>query len=219
MSIIEMKGDIKRLQDTVYQVLIRTFDQETESEYICQNYNWMIFGKIENQCLMEPDQETNIASSSEDEEITCMKDDIKRLQDTIYHVLASVFRETESKHFYSNYNWMIFGKIENQYMLDLAEETIISSDSSESDEIVCMKDDINRLQDTVYQLLGVIFQGSDSDYIFENYNWMKCGKRYNKGWLKDNGEPMNYDSDDDEYEEAHYFEYKYLKHNLPERKI
>jgi hypothetical protein len=72
-----------------------------------------------------------------------------------------------------------------------------------------VKGDVDRIQDTIYQLLGVIFdQETESAEIFRNHNYMMHGIHYEKGWLKPDGTPypveepeaeeMTSDTDEDE---------------------
>jgi len=44
-EISRMKDDITRLQDTIYQILRKAFNNETEKEAINANFNWMKLGK------------------------------------------------------------------------------------------------------------------------------------------------------------------------------
>jgi len=180
-----MKGDIHRLLETakdMFQYLSgeNVFDEETG-------------------ILIS----TLLAEQSISEEFSRMKDDIRRLQNIFDHLLVNVFDpETEMEYVYSNYNWMMFGETNKDRRLHQNQEPAICQE----EEISRMKDHIVWLQDTVYQLLGVVFdQGTQSEKIYASFNWMKYAKKYSKGWLKHNGEP---DSDEEE-EETHYFEYKY----------
>jgi uncharacterized protein YdcH (DUF465 family) len=193
-----MKGDIHRLLETaedMFQFLSRenVFDEETGLSIS----TWL-----------EETPEPNNSS-----EFSRMKGDILRLRDILYHLLVNVFDpETEMEYVNLNYNWMMFGETKKDRMLQHEpqnQETAISQE----EEISRMKDHIVWLQDTVYQLLGVVFdQGTQSEYIYASYNWMKYGKEYSKGWLNHNGEP---DSDEEEdEEETHYFEYKYHMNNI-----
>jgi hypothetical protein len=185
-----MKGDIHRLLETaedMFQYLSgeNVFDEET---------GIIISTLLEEQSISE--------------EFSRMKDDIRRLQNIFDHLLVNVFDpETEMEYVYSNYNWMMFGETNKDRRLQQNQEPAISQE----EEISRMKDHIVWLQDTVYQLLGVVFdQGTQSENIYASYNWMKYGKEYSKGWLKHNGEP---DSDEEE-EETHYFEYKYHMNDI-----
>jgi len=189
-----MKGDIHRLLETaedMFQYLLGqdVFDEET--------------GITISKLLEEP-QEPNIS-----EESSRMKGDIRRLRDILYHLLVNVFDpETDMEYVYINYNWMMFGEMNKDRMLQQNQETAISQE----EEILRMKDHIVWLQDTVYQLLGVVFdQTTQSEYIYASFNWMKYGKEYSKGWLNHNGEPDsdNEEEEEEEEEETHYFEYKY----------
>jgi hypothetical protein len=172
-----MKGDIHRLLETakdMFQYLSgeNVFDEET---------GILISTLLEEQSISE--------------EFSRMKDDIRRLQNIFDHLLVNVFDpETEMEYVYSNYNWMMFGETNKDRRLQQNQEPAISQE----EEISRMKDHIVWLQDTVYQLLGVVFdQGTQSEKIYASFNWMKYGKKYSKGWLKHNGEP---DSDDPEKE-------------------
>jgi hypothetical protein len=183
-----MKGDIHRLLETaedMFQYLSgeNVFDEET--------------GIIISTLLEEP---------SISEEFSRMKDDIRRLRNIFDHLLVNVFDpETEMEYVCLNYNWMMFGETNKDRRLQQNQEPAICQE----DEISRMKDHIVWLQDTVYQLLGVVFdQTTQSEYIYASYNWMKYGKEYSKGWLNHNGEP---DSDE---EETHYFEYKYHMNDI-----
>ena len=57
--------------------------------------------------------------------------------------------------------------------------------TSQAEEMTRMKDDIDRLQETIYQLLAVI-PGLESSQIYQYFNFMKYGKFYDKGWLYGN---------------------------------
>ena len=189
-----MKGDICRLVETaeyMFQFLSgeNVFDEETG---------------LTISTLLEETQKPNISA-----EFSRMKGDIRRLQDIFYHLLVNVFDpETEMEHICANYNWMMSGETNKDRMLQHEpqnQETAISQE----EEISRMKGQIVCLQDTVYQLLGVVFdQGTQSEYIYASFNWMKYGKKYSKGWLNHNGEPDS-DNEEEEEEETHYFEYKY----------
>jgi len=192
-----MKGDINRLLETaeyMFKFLSgeNVFDEET---------------RLTISVLLEETLDPNNSA-----EFSRMKGDIRRLQDIFYHLLVNVFDpETEMEYVYANYNWMMLGETNKDRMLQHEPQDQDTAISQE-EEISRMKDHIVWLQDTVYQLLGVVFdQGTQSEYIYASFNWMKYGKNYSKDWLNHNGEP---DSDnEEEEEETHYFEYKYHMNN------
>jgi hypothetical protein len=156
-------------------------------------------------------------------QVLYMRRDIGCLQDAVYHILVEAFHDYDDGYFNSNYNWMYFAQDVTDRLLD-PEQSNEKDGATEPEEIARMKNDIDRLQTTVYQVLGVVYEEHESDAIYGHFNWMKFGKVYTKDWLNDAGEPHSEsdndmgacsdDADEEDCEYTHYFEYKYLMEHI-----
>jgi uncharacterized protein YdcH (DUF465 family) len=106
-----MKGDIRRLRDVLYHLLVNVFDPETDMEYVHLNYNWMMFGEMNKDRMLQHETQDQETAISQEEEISHMKDHIVWLQDTVYQLLGVVFDQTtQIEYIYASYNWMKYGK-------------------------------------------------------------------------------------------------------------
>lgn len=128
-----MKADIGRLQDIFYHLLVNAFDPETEMEYVYINYNWMMFGEMNNDRMLQHEPQDRETEISQEDEILRMKDHIVCLQDTVYQLLGVVFDQTtQSEYIYASFNWMKYGKEYSKYWLNDNGEPY--SDKHEDDE-------------------------------------------------------------------------------------
>jgi len=169
----KMNGDIGRIRETIQHLfahlLEKPVDQDVKSG--CISYiNWM-----------------SELSGPQNQEIGHMIDCIARLQETVCYlvraIICSVVVEPEAQllYIYSHINWTNCGVMTDDYLLEPEpkQETI-----SQAEVIDRMKDDVSRLQDTLYQMLGAEFdQSTEIECIYEYFNWMKYGKVYKKNWL------------------------------------
>jgi hypothetical protein len=222
-EIQQMKGDIDRLRETAEHIFNHLVEENRTNIFDKVSYHNIIdhLNFIKNDTAKKYVEKLVKYKNTQNQEtaisLECMSQDIASLQETICHLLRETFyEESQKEHFCLNYNWMYFGKMDKEGILKYVPQN--QEATSQAEEIERMKDDIVRLQDTVYQLLGGAFcQGTESESIFAHFNWMKYGKRYNKGWLNDNGEPHSEDEEDsDDEEETHYFDYKgkYIRENF-----
>jgi len=200
MEVIEIvKGDIDRLRETVQNIFDRVVEEKNSTNLfdtgsyhtIIQNLHSIKYGRS------RQSEETVVSK-----EIAYVSGVICLLREVLDQLLLEAFcNEPNMAYYYENYNWLYFGVHCSSCKLD--NKTI-----RYEPELETIKKDIKYMQDTVYQLLGVVFsQETEAESIFENYNWMNYAKRYNKFWLNENGEPHS----EDDFEETHYFEYQYHK--------
>lgn len=228
-----MNADIGRLRETAEHIFHRILEQKKGTNLFDTGLYYAIIDCLHfikhrvGREYPHPFEYTNMEKEETElsREMAYISGDIWRLQRVLYVLLLEAFyKEKELQpYFYGNYNFLYFG----EYVIDRKLDTERGWVHQEP-EIERMMVDIYRMQETVYQLLGGVFcQGTESETIFAHYNWMKYGKRYNKGWLNDNGEPHSDDEEDEEAQEdqedqeeceqTHYFDYsgKYIMENFP----
>ena len=234
-----MNADIGRLRETIEHIFHRILAEkkgtnlfDTGSYYtIIDHLHFVKYGVAREYRHPFEFRNTEKEETEISLEMAYMSGDIWRLREVVYQLLLEAFYN-EKEIFNENYNWLYFGGMIN----DDHDDYRIFENEPEP-EIERMKEDINRMQEVAYQLLGGVFcQEIESESIYGHYNWMKYGKRYNKYWLNKNGEPYSEDEedqeevqkeegqeeeeeddDDEECEQTHYFEYqyKYRRDNLP----
>ena len=73
-----------------------------------------------------------------------------------------------------------------QNVVSVGFDDIYAKYKEQQSVIMKQSQQIERLQETIYQILGKVYDQeteSGRSYIFAFFNWMKYGKMYDKGWL------------------------------------